>query len=579
MIPAIKKIFSILNLSQKREFFLLIFLLFIGAILEMLGIGMLLPVLTSLTGENLSNYIYGEKILIFLSYIGLENKNEILIFFLLLLFLFYFIKTLFLSFAIWHESKFLYNLYANLTTQLFQRYLHQDYLFHVNRNSSKLIQNIIVDTDHFVFVFLFSFIMFITEILIILGISFVLFLIEPEGFSIILLIFGILSIVYLIYTKRFIKDWGIKRKHSQTLSIQHIQQGLRAIKDLKILGLEDKFVSYLKNQNDQFAEVGKKWFFLKNIPKNVLEFIALTALIFFIIIFLQFNNSLENIIITIGIFTVSAFKIIPSVSRLIGTFQNMRFSWISLDTIESDLSLKINDKLKVNFNKKKLLFEKNICLKNLSFHYQYKDKLILKNINFEIPVNKTIGISGASGVGKTTLVDLIIGILKPSEGEILVDGNNINFTLREWQNNIGYIPQFIYLSDDSIKKNIALGVNEEEIDMNKIESAVHNSQCSEFIKNLPKKLDTTIGEQGIRLSGGQRQRIGIARALYNNPNLLVMDEATSSLDEKTENEIINSINLMRGKKTIIISAHKKSILKECDLIYKIEDNNIIKLQD
>ena len=201
-----------------------------------------------------------------------------------------------------------------------------------------------------------------------------------------MLIFGILSVAYLIYTKRFIKDWGVKRKHSQTLSIQHVQQGLRAIKDLKILGLEDKFVSYLKNQNDKFAELGKKWLFLKNVPKNVLEFIALTALIFFIIIFLQLNNSLENILITIGIFTASAFKIIPSINRLIGTFQNMRFSWISLDTIESDLSLKINDKIKVNFNKKKLLFKKNICLKNLSFHYQYKDKLILKKINFEIPV-------------------------------------------------------------------------------------------------------------------------------------------------------------------------------------------------
>ena len=206
-------------------------------------------------------------------------------------------------------------------------------------------------------------------------------------------------------------------------------------------------------------------------------------------------------------------------------------------------------------------------------------KKLAKKFSRILQKGDVIFLYGEIGVGKTTLVDLIIGILKPSEGEILVDGNNINFTLREWQNNIGYIPQFIYLSDDSIKKNIALGVNEEEIDMNKIESAVHNSQCSEFIKNLPKKLDTTIGEQGIRLSGGQRQRIGIARALYNNPNLLVMDEATSSLDEKTENEIINSINLMRGKKTIIISAHKKSILKECDLIYKIEDNNIIKLQD
>jgi ABC-type bacteriocin/lantibiotic exporter with double-glycine peptidase domain len=254
----------------------------------------------------------------------------------------------------------------------------------------------------------------------------------------------------------------------------------------------------------------------------------------------------------------------------------MRYGLASLNIIYKDLNIPVVKTSNEFFREKKLSFKSNIILKNLEYSYPNINKKVLDNINLEIKSNSTIGLIGESGSGKTTLIDLIIGILNPSKGDIFVDDSNIKNNKRLWQNNIGYIPQFIYLIDDSIKKNIALGVREDKIDEKKIIESIKISQMESFVKELPNKTNTKIGELGVRLSGGQRQRIGIARALYFDPNLLVLDEATSSLDDATEKEIIDSINHMRGKKTIIISSHKKSILKECDEIFEISDKKIAK---
>ena len=315
---------------------------------------------------------------------------------------------------------------------------------------------------------------------------------------------------------------------------------------------------------------------LRDLPKIYLELIAVLALLILIFILLKLNYSLDNVVIIIGLFAAAAFKILPCVNRILGSFVNMRYGIASLNIIYKDLNIQISKASNKFFREKKLSFKSNIILKNLEYSYPNINKKVLDNINLEIKSNSTIGLVGESGSGKTTLIDLIIGILNPSKGDIFVDDSNIKINKRLWQNNIGYIPQFIYLIDDTIKKNIALGVREDKIDEKKITESIKISQMENFVKELPNKANTKIGELGVRLSGGQRQRIGIARALYFDPNLLVLDEATSSLDEATEKEIIDSISHMRGKKTIIISSHKKSILNECDEIFEIRDHTITK---
>jgi len=262
------------------------------------------------------------------------------------------------------------------------------------------------------------------------------------------------------------------------------------------------------------------------------------------------------------------------------SFVAMRYGYVSLEEIYQDLQTETK---KINYVKNniasKLPLKNFIKFKNIYYSYSENKKIILNNINLEIKANTTIGLLGESGSGKTTFVDLLIGILNPVRGEIKVDEKDISSNLRKWQNNIGYIPQFIYLIDDTIKKNIALGLNEELIDIGKMENALEVSQMKNFVETLPKKIETKVGEFGIRLSGGQRQRIGIARSLYNNPNLLVMDEATNSLDEEIEKKIMNSIYLMKGKKTILISSHKKSILDKCDIILKFENGEITPIKN
>ena len=570
----LKKLLFILDAEEKKKSFVLTILVLINVILEMLGIGLLIPFLTLLTDAG-ENSLYFEKIGNYFPFIYNFNKADLIFLSLSSIFAVYLLKTIFLSYITWYQSLFLYNLNANVAKKLFKNYLNQDYIFHLKTNSSRLVQNINTEVGNFVLSFFFSFIILITESLIVLGLSILLMIIEFKAFFSILVIFGVPSFLYIFFTRKRIKDMGSKRLVHQTLSIKHIQQGLRNIKDLKVLGKEKEFYDYFKFHIENCTKIDGKIFFLKNIPRFNLELIAVTALVIAIVFLLNSNYEISNILVIVGIFAAASLKILPSVNRITNLFVMMRYGYVSLEEIYKDLHLKTKENIYDKNNiENKLQFTNYLKFKNIYYTYPENKEVVLNNINLEIKPNTTIGLVGESGSGKTTFIDLLIGILNPSKGEIIVDGKSISSNLRKWQNNIGYIPQFIYLIDDSIKKNIAFGMKKEIIDINKIKSTLEISQMKNFVETLPNKIETNVGEFGVRLSGGQRQRIGIARALYNNPNLLVMDEATNSLDEETENEIMNSIYLMKGKKTILISAHKKSILEKCNVILKFDKGNI-----
>lgn len=572
----LKKLFEILSKKSKVKAFYLLILVLIGVIFEMLSIGLLIPILTSLSNESQNQFL---NLSLIYEKFNIENtldKNQVIIYSVSILAFVYFIKTVFLNFLVWFQSRFINFLVAETKINLFQKYMHQDYTFHLRRNSAKLIQNIINEVELMVNVFFLSLITFASELLIVLGISSILLFIEPVGFLISMTVFGSISFIFMKFTKNKVKKYGEQRLKNESSSIKHLQQGVDGIKEIKLVGNESQFLNYFRFHVKKIASVATKMQILQQIPRFYLEFVAvisLTALIFFLLIT---NHAFSSVIVIVGLFGAAAFKILPSVNRILNSFVNMRYGLASVEVVNKDLNMnspKIDVKLP---REKKLSLKSKIELKNISYNYPSTDKKILENLNLEINANSTIGIVGESGSGKTTLIDLIIGILNPAHGAITVDGKDIKNKKRLWQNNIGYIPQFIYLLDDTIRKNIALGEDEANIDEKRIINAMQLSETERFVKNLPKKNETFVGEFGVRLSGGQRQRIGIARALYFNTDLLVLDEATSSLDEDTEKEITDAIHSMKGKKTIIISSHKKDILKECDVVFKLENKNIIK---
>ena len=485
-----KKFFSILSLSQKRNSLILLLLVLTGVFLEMLGISLILPILSLLIDSGANQSVIGEKIISFFSFLGATSTNEFIVVSLILLVGVYLFKNLFLVFIAWFQAKFINSLLANISGKLFYRYLFQDYIFHIHRNSSKLIQNIIGEIPQLINVFFLSFIVFTTETLIVIGISIILLIIEPVGFLIVFALFGFISFIFIKYTKRMVQSWGVERQKNQYLSLKHVQQSLRGIKDLKLLGVEKEFYNFFQFYINKNSQINTKKQFFDNLPRFFLEFIAVSALITLVTVLIVLDYTSTNILVVVGIFAAAAFKILPSVNRLVNSFQNMRYSLVVLDTIHEDLKLDYQKILDKNLRNKKLKFDKNIEIKNLFFKYPESKKETIVDINLNIPINSTIGFIGPSGSGKTTLIDLIIGILKPDKGFIQVDDQNINNNIRNWQNNIGYVPQEIYLTDDTIIRNIALGINNENIDDLKINNALQVSKLNNFVNSLPKKEQT-----------------------------------------------------------------------------------------
>ena len=573
----LKQFLFILSKKNKLDAFFLFLFILLSVFLEMIGIGLIIPILTTLSdssGGAQNNLFDFNSIFNFLGYEQLFSKEKVISLSVIFLTLIYLIKTIFLNFLAWFQSKYINSLVAQLKFNLFKKYMYQDYTFHLQRNSSKLIQNIVNEIELMINVFFLSLITFTSELFVVFGISIILIFIEPLGFIMSMILFGITSIIFFFYTKKKVKRYGEKRLTNETLSIKNLQQGIDGIKAIKVAGVENNFLNYFNLNVNKIASVASSMLILQTIPRFYLEFLAvisLTGLIFFL---LFLNYTFSSLLVIVGLFAAAAFKILPSVNRILSSYVNMRYGLASVDVVYNDLKL---DSSQSNYNdnaQEKLTLKSQIELKNIDFKYPNTNEFILKNLNLIIDANSTIGIVGKSGSGKTTLIDLIIGILSPSYGKILIDKKEIFNSKRAWQNNIGYIPQFIYLLDDTIKINIGLSGKTKKIDDYLINKAIDLSNSTDFIKKLPMGVETKVGEFGVRLSGGQKQRIGIARALYNEHDLLVFDEATSSLDEETEKEIIKTINNMKRKKTIIICSHKKEILEKCDKIYKVENKKI-----
>jgi ABC-type multidrug transport system fused ATPase/permease subunit len=566
----LKKINFIIGDTYRKKIIFLVVLLFIGMFLEILGLGSLLPVLSLIANpENLKEI----PLLSEISYLNKLTYNYLVLVLLIIIGILYLIKTLFLSYLTYRQNRFLANALATISNNLFVNYLTQPYKFHINNSSSKLIKNLQTEVN-LVGAFNTAFISLFVELGLLFSILLTLLFIEPLGAISVGLFLGFLALIFYRFSRRKLTQWGYEREKADGLITKTALEGLGGIKDIKLLHVESFFISkFIQNQYLK-SRVSSNSNTVAQLPRYYLELISVFGLILFIIAMLYQNKDIPTLIATIGVFVAAVFRLMPSLNKILTAFQNIKYYSSSVDIVYSEF---LNSQNKSSDQEEKDLEapKDKIEIQNLSFSYNSDLKPIINEVNLEIKVGETIGIIGASGEGKSTFIDILNGLFKPTCGKILADDMDIQNNLYSWNKNIGYVAQEIFLMDETIEKNITFGRNHNEIDNKALNYAIKKAQLIDFIEGLPKGLKTKVGERGVQISGGQKQRIGMARALYNDPEVLILDEATSSLDTETEQDLMDAIYSLKKKKTIIIVAHRMSTLTKCDRIFEINNNKII----
>jgi ABC-type multidrug transport system fused ATPase/permease subunit len=566
-----RKIWSLLTSAERRSAVALLGLMFIGMVLETLGVGLVIPALALLTQRDLvNNYPALQPAL---QALGNPGQQSLIVGGMLVLVGVYLIKALFLALLAWQQMRFAFGVQAQLSQRLFTVYLRQPYTFHLQRNSAQLILNVINEVSLFTGNGVQSSMVLITESLVLLGLCSLLIVVEPLGALIVVSVLGTAAWGFHHLTRRRIARWGETRQHHEGLRIQHLQQGLGGAKDVKLLGRETQFLEQYRPHNMQSARVGQLVATLKQLPRLWLELLAVSGLAILVISLLAQGRALETILPTLGLFAAAAFRLMPSVNRVLGAVQSLRYVFPVIDILHAELDLAIPTA--VVMPSPVMPFRVALELSQITYAYPGAAEPALKDISLAIQRGESVGFIGASGAGKTTLVDILLGLLTPDTGEVRMDRKDIQANLRNWQDQIGYVPQSIFLTDDTLRRNVAFGLPNEQIDDTAVQRAIQAAQLEEFVASLPDGLETFVGERGIRLSGGQRQRIGIARALYHDPAVLVMDEATSSLDTATEHDVMQAVCALHGSKTILIVAHRLSTVAHCNRLYRLHAGRVV----
>jgi ABC-type multidrug transport system fused ATPase/permease subunit len=568
MVQLLRQILSLLNRSERRQAAWLLVLMLVGMVLETLGVGLAIPVATILMQEN--GGAQNQTITRLLQYFGNPPQTTVICWGMLVLVVAFIGKNIYLAFLMWKQGKFNYRVQNHLSQQLFASYLAAPYAFHLRRNSAQLITN----TTTEVFLFSTAFIaltVLLTEGLVVVGVGALLVYVQPVGAIVNMICLGGASLAFFHFTKTKSARWGALRQKHDGLRVQYLQQGLGSAKDIKLLGREKVFFELFRHQDFQSAEMSRKQATVQQLPRFWLEILSVTALATIVLTMVLQGKSPAQILPTIGLFAAAAFRLMPSLNRLLYAVQIIKFSQAGINTLHAEFQMPSDFGAPGNPALSRTEFQSQIRLENLSFSYDGAAGHAVRGISLAIKKGELVGFTGTSGSGKSTLIDIILGLLTPTGGRVLVDGRDIQSDLRAWQDQIGYVPQSIYLTDDSLRRNIAFGLPPEQIDDVAVDRAIKASQLDSLIAGLPEGAETLVGERGIRLSGGQRQRIGIARALYHDPSVLVLDEATSALDGDTEKCVMEAVNSLHGRKTILIIAHRLSTVKNCDRIFRLED--------
>jgi ABC-type multidrug transport system fused ATPase/permease subunit len=562
------KAFKLLNQDHKKIFFLLIFLIVLLSFTEVLGFYILQPIISFFSNSQFHFNINFFKILPKDIYQNLK--------FLLFLFFFIFIIRCCLILSIgMFRSKLCKNINDYLSNQMYSNYLNQDYSFFIGSNSSKLISNIILEVEKFSYRVVDAIIIILTELFVVTAI--LLFLLSNYFNASVILILAI-SIIFFIFYKLYkfkFKKLGEAKIFYDSEKVNNLQQSFYAIQNIKLDNLEKFFSKEFEKNNKAASDSYYLLQFFAEIPKPLIEFSVL--LIIFLIIFVSYyylNFSKNEILVMIGLYGIAMFRLLPSCNRILNCVNQVRYYFPNIEKIYNEICY-----IKVTNIKQEPLdnfsFKDSLVFNNVTFSYPDTKKNILENINLKIKKNEMIGIAGSSGSGKSTLLNLLTYLLKPNSGSIFVDSKPIEKVYVSFRKKIGYVPQKIYLTDESLIKNIIFGQDIKDYNYNSFWDCIERSNLMELVKNLPDKENTIIGERGSKLSGGQQQRVGIARALYKKPDIIIFDEATSGLDKKSEKEILETISNLKDKVTVIIVSHNFDVLDCCQRIIKIENGKLL----
>ena len=582
----LSKVNYIFDKKQKLQSVLLCIGLFVGALLELVGVSFITQLVTLISNPE---KIHSNEIMQYCyDFFNMTSDRQFFLFVVIALIFVYLIKNLYLLWINYVQYTFVFNNQLRLSGRLIDCYLKKPYTYHLDNNSAEMVRNVMLDSERF-FQMLLSIFLTLSEILVSALLCVFLLIVDPVITISVVAILVVFTGLYLILFKGKAKKYGKTNQIYDGKMHQSINQALGAVKDIKILHREKYFA-------DSFLAYGKKKMtavrnnnVLGQFPKYLIETVCIGTVLLVLVFKIYKGEDLNTMIPQLAAFAIAAFKLLPSVSKINNYANLIVFLKPSVDLIYRDIKdtedmvnyeiadesgniIEINDD--GSQNKDTCYVADKISINNIVYRYPHTDRDVLNGISFEIPLGKSIGFIGESGSGKSTLADVILGILTPTSGTVMYGNMDVHKHPLKWSKKLAYIPQSIFLCDDTIRNNVAFGIDEDKIDDEKVWKALREAQLEQFVKSQPDGLDSMVGERGVRISGGQRQRIGIARALYDNPEILVLDEATSALDTGTESAVMEAIDKLSGTMTLIIIAHRLTTIKNCDYVYKVENGNI-----
>lgn len=574
----LKKVKYILDDRQKFKLVIMTIVILIGAFVELLGVSTILPLVNVvLEPDKIESTWYLAWIKEHMHY---TKDSEVIVFMAIVLIIVYVVKNLYVTMMYDMQYRFIFNNQKKLSVKMLDVYMRQNYLFHVQKNVAELQRIIKEDVNGF-YTIVLNVLQLLAEVSVCVVLVIFLLTTDVQSTLIVAALILVFSLLVAFVSKRVLVRKGIVNRETNIQLNKWLLQSLSGIKEIKVMNKEDFFLKKYSKTFNAYSTIQRQQSMLTFIPRPLMEIICVGSLLVTLIIkLITQEDGIATFIPTLSVFAVAAFRMLPSFNRISGYISGIMFDRPSIDVLYHDLkeieNITQNRKSRVtNLECNALSLEKGITLEQISFRYPEVGKWVLKDVSMKIEPNQSVAFIGASGAGKSTLADIILGILEPQEGKVLVDDKDIQEYLDAWHNSIGYIPQSIYLFDDTIKSNIAFGIPEEEIDEKELQRAMKEAQLDEFVQSLPEEENTIVGDRGVKLSGGQRQRIGIARALYRNPRILILDEATSALDNETEKEVMDAIDGLHGKRTIIIIAHRLSTIKKCDQIFEVGNGSVI----
>lgn len=571
----IKKINELLDKKQKRSMALLVVMMLFGAVLEVASIAIVVPVVSAVMDESAireneyASWLY--------DLLPVDTVRQFTIIVMVSMIVLFVLKNIYLYIQQKFILSFVYTNQFATSERLMKNYLRKNYEFYLNADTAVVQRNITSDVNN-MYALILALLTLLSESIVFAFLAIGMFLMDPLMTIVVTVVLLIVLLAIKIWLKPIMHKAGKDNQDFYSNLYKLISQSIQGIKEMKIGRKEQFFVDEYSICGHGYVNAVQRYSLFNSIPKLLIETVLIICMVCYILYMLLSGRSGASMITTITAFGVAAMRLLPSANRINNQMNTIAYC----EPFFLDVADGLNDELKnmeknFSFNEEdvvRLPVKKEIELKNITYAYPNTDKLIFDKADMSVPIGKAVGIVGTTGAGKTTIVDILLGLLETREGEILADGVNINTNYKGWLKNIGYIPQMIFMLDSNIRENVAFGVPRDQIDEDRVWEALREAQLDTFIKSLPDGLDTAIGERGIRLSGGQRQRISIARALYNDPEVLILDEATSALDNDTEAAIMDSINALHGRKTLIIIAHRLQTIEKCDMIYRVENGKV-----